>query len=147
MAQSREVSELWDMIRTSIDNNQHSDVRSSYNKSQSSVANGHAAPIYGVLASSLNISPLDACRVYGFSAARDTVSAAVRLNLVGPMEGLSILDGVARGAVEEGLEDGLVSMREGETQKQWLNSIATCAPLMDTVQPLHDLLSVRLFRT
>jgi len=130
MAQSREVSELWDMIRTSID-----------------VANGHAAPIYGVLASSLNISPLDACRVYGFSAARDTVSAAVRLNLVGPMEGLSILDGVARGAVEEGLEDGLLGMRVGETQKQWLNSIATCAPLMDTVQPLHDLLSVRLFRT
>jgi len=147
MAQSREVSELWDMIRTSIDNNQHIDVGSSYNKWQSSVANGHAAPIYGVLASSLNISPLDACRVYVFSAARDTVSAAVRLNLVGPMEGLSILDGVARGAVENGLEDSLVGMRVGETQKQWLNSIATCAPLMDTVQPLHDLLSVRLFRT
>ena len=144
--QSRNISELWDLIRVSID--QHR-------------ANGHAAPIYGILSASLNISPLDACRVFAFGAARDTVSTAVRLNLVGPMEGLKILDGVGRGAVEEGLEEGITSLaRNGdhdgehaspsrkEAQLQhWLHSVATCAPVMDTVQPLHDLLSVRLFRT
>ena len=142
--QSRNISELWNLIRVSID--QHR-------------ANGHAAPIYGILSASLNISPLDACRVFAFGAARDTVSTAVRLNLVGPMEGLKILDGVGRGAVEEGLEEGIISLaRNGdhdgahaspkEAQLQhWLHSVATCAPVMDTVQPLHDLLSVRLFRT
>jgi urease accessory protein UreF len=91
--------------------------------------------------------------------ARDAVSAAVRLNLVGPMVGLSILDDVGRGAVEEGLEMGIVGMLESyegagyrnncdETKiKLWLESVASCAPLMDTVQPLHDLLAARLFRT
>ena len=163
---SKKVSELWDLIRESIDvgsasmaddnTNVTSQSTRLLNTSQS-FANGHAAPIYGILCASLKISPLDACRVFAFGAARDTVSAAVRLNLVGPMEGLSILDGVGRGAVEEGLEGGLVGMlgsdgghtmntRE-EQLKHWLHSVATCAPVMDTVQPLHDLLSVRLFRT
>ena len=161
---SKKVSELWDLIRESIDvgsssmadDNFESQSKRSLNTSQS-FANGHSAPIYGILCASLKIPPLDACRVFAFGAARDTVSAAVRLNLVGPMEGLSILDGVGRGAVEEGLEGGLVGMlgsdgchttntRE-EQLKHWLHSVATSAPVMDTVQPLHDLLSVRLFRT
>ena len=154
LSQSKEVSELWGLIRRSIDP-----------KVSPSLSNGHAAPIYGILSASLGISPLDACRVFAFGAARDTVSAAVRLNLVGPMVGLSILDGVGRGAVEEGLEMGIVGMLressdglglrrsdrgydERSTQlESWLHSVATCAPLMDTVQPLHDLLSARLFRT
>ena len=153
-SQSREVSELWGLIRRSIDP-----------KVSPSLSNGHAAPIYGILSASLGMSPLDACRVFAFGAARDTVSAAVRLNLIGPMVGLSILDGVGRGAVQEGLEMGIVGMlRESSdglglrrsdrgydkrsTQlESWLHSVATCAPLMDTVQPLHDLLSARLFRT
>ena len=109
---------------------------------------------------------MDACRVFGFGAARDAVSAALRLNLVGPLAGLSILDRVGRGAVEEGLEEGLVGMlhvsyggRDSEAYgaggfgtreeklERWLRSAATCAPVLDTVQPLHDLLLVRLFRT
>jgi urease accessory protein UreF/urease accessory protein UreH len=153
-SQSREVSELWELIRRSIDP-----------KVSPSLSNGHAAPIYGILLASLGISPLDACRVFAFGAARDTVSAAVRLNLVGPMVGLSILDGVGRSAVEEGLEMGIFGMlRESSnglglrksdrghdkrsTQlESWLHSVATCAPVIDTVQPLHDLLSARLFRT
>ena len=69
------------------------------------------------------------------------------------------MDGAGRGAVEEGLEEGLtgmvksslnegvVSRAENEQLKCWLNSAAACAPMMDTAQPLHDILSVRLFRT
>ena len=157
---SKEVSGLWDLVRKSIDvdsaSMESSQSTRSLNTSQS-FANGHAAPIYGILCASLKIPPLDACRVFAFGAASDTVSSAVRLNLVGPMEGLFILDGVGRGAVEEGLEGGLVGMlgsegghttntREGQLN-HWLHSVATCAPVMDTVQPLHDLLQVRLFRT
>lgn len=161
-SKSREVSELWELIHQSIDPKVS---QSSRSFATPSLSNGHAAPIYGILSASLGISPLDACRVFAFGAARDTVSAAIRLNLVGPMVGLSILDGVGRGAVEEGLEMGIVGMlcesSEGlalrksdgkyeiwNTQlESWLHSVATCAPMMDTVQPLHDLLSSRLFRT
>jgi urease accessory protein UreF len=138
---NREILELWEKIRQSIDNHEASYV-------------GHAAPIYGILSASLGMSPLDACRIFAFGAARDTVSAAVRLNLVGPMEGLSILDRDGRVAAEEGLEEGLLGMlRSGECMtreaklEHWLTSVATCAPVLDTIQPIHDLLSVRLFRT
>jgi hypothetical protein len=153
---NRNVAELWELIRQSAD---HKGRQSSRSLVTTPLANGHAAPIYGIFASSLGISPLDACRVFSFGIARDVVSAAVRLNLVGPMVGLSILDGVGRGAAEEGLEMGIVGMlksNEGECFrnhcdetkiKSWLHSVASCAPLMDTVQPLHDLLAARLFRT
>jgi urease accessory protein UreH/urease accessory protein UreF len=158
-SQSREVSELWKLIRQSVDPTVS---QSSRTFTTPSLPTGHAAPIYGILSASLGISPLDACRVFAFGAARDTVSAAVRLNLVGPMVGLSILDGVGRGAVDEGLELGFVGMirdsdgvrksaKENEKMnpqfESWLHSAATCAPVMDTVQPLHDLLAARLFRT
>ncbi|KAL7476360.1 hypothetical protein ACHAW6_002228 [Cyclotella cf. meneghiniana] len=114
----------------------------------------HASPIYGILAASLKIPPLDACRVFSFGAARDTVSAAVRLNLLGPVAGLSLMNQVGRVAVEDGLEEGLLSMSHSRPDhsatkgyKAWLESASTCAPMMDVVQPCHDLLSVRLFRT
>lgn len=114
----------------------------------------HASPVYGILAASLKIPPLNACRVFSFGAARDTVSAAVRLNLLGPVAGLSLMNQVGRVAVEDGLEEGLLSMSHSHPDhsatkgyKAWLESASTCAPMMDVVQPCHDLLSVRLFRT
>ena len=161
----REVSELWELIRHSID--AKITQTNSSNVSPQQFAYGHAAPIYGILSASLGISPMDSCRVFAFGAARDSVSAAVRLNLIGPTAGLSILDGVGRNAVEKGLEEGLLGMTSennpvlrgntsvddlvDETRKtqleRWLRSVATCAPLTDTAQPLHDLLSLRLFKT
>ena len=150
-------TEALELIRQSIDTTTKGFPGTLHESNRASMAKGHAAPIYGIISASLGIPPLDACRVFAFGAARDTISAAVRLNLVGPMEGLSILDRVGRVAVEEGLDEGLAGMVRGSfdaediTQeaklKQWLHSVATCAPVMDAVQPLHDLLSVRLFRT
>ncbi|KAL3796382.1 hypothetical protein HJC23_004179 [Cyclotella cryptica] len=139
------TSKLWRYIRGSISD------RNTVEAQGSPTIKGHAAPIYGILAASLKIPPLDSCRVFSFGVARDTVSAAVRLNLLGPVAGLSLLDQVGRIAVEQGLEEGLLSMSCRHTDrlpsKAWLESAATCAPLMDVVQPCHDLLSVRLFRT
>lgn len=160
-SQGRNISVLWELIRRSID----AKVSQSNNSSTSSqqLAYGHSAPIYGILSASLGISPMDSCRVFAFGAARDSVSAAVRLNLIGPTAGLSILDGIGRGAVEKGLEEGLLGMvsknlsngsrsdelaeTRDEELETWLRSVATCAPLVDTIQPLHDILSLRLFKT
>jgi urease accessory protein len=142
---------LWQLIRRSIDDKS---IAQSHQTSLKT-AKGHAAPIYGILSASLGVPPLDACRVFAFAAARDSVSAAVRLNLLGPVAGLLVLNQVGRKAVEEGLEEGLMKMFHCTDPdmsicgryKQWLDSASTCAPLMDVVQPCHDMLSVRLFRT
>jgi urease accessory protein UreF len=144
-----ETTNFLESIRASINDK-------SLDKSHSSIfAKGHAAPMYGVLAGSIGMSPLDACRVFAFGAARDSVSAAVRLNLIGPVAGLSLLNDVGRGAVEKGLEEGLLSMSACTAQsdsvteryRHWLRSASTCAPVMDVIQPCHDMLAVRLFRT
>ena len=160
-SQGREVTDLWELIRRSVDTKMTQS--NNINTSPQHLAYGHAAPIYGILSASLGISPMDSCRVFAFGVARDSVSAAVRLNLIGPTEGLSILDSVGRHAVEKGLEEGLLGVisenlvngsssdelaekRDAQLDR-WLRSVATCAPLVDTIQPLHDLLSLRLFKT
>lgn len=142
------ATDLWTLISQSIDNND-----------ERSMAKGHAAPIYGILSATLGITPLDCCRVFAFGATRDAVSAAVRLNLIGPMAGLTLLDKVGRKAVEDGLEEGLIGMLQSSRDlspdefssqariKYWLQSVHTCAPVLDASQPLADILSVRLFRT
>lgn len=150
-----EITNLWKYIKASINN------KSNYQESlligsQSLQHSGvHAAPLYGLLAGSLGIPPLDACRLFSFGAARDSVSAAVRLNLLGPVAGLSLLSKIGQQAIEEGTEDALLSMiachdinnSVKELYKDCLRCATTCAPLMDAAQPCHDLLSVRLFRT
>jgi urease accessory protein len=142
------ATDLWTLISQSIDNND-----------ERSMAKGHAAPIYGILSATLGITPLDCCRVFAFGATRDAVSAAVRLNLIGPMAGLTLLDKIGRKAVEDGLEEGLIGMLQSSRDlspdefssqariKYWLQSVHTCAPVLDASQPLADILSVRLFRT
>mmetsp|Transcript_32124 Transcript_32124/g.63985 ORF Transcript_32124/g.63985 Transcript_32124/m.63985 type:complete len:839 (+) Transcript_32124:2-2518(+) len=147
----RSLFQLWELMRKIID--QHH--IESFSSVDSFKPHGHAFPIYGMMSASMGLSPLDSCRMYSFGAARDAVSAAVRLNLIGPMAGLALLDDAGFVGVNEGLEAGLLGMLSGkekdgnEEEKivNWLKSAATCAPMMDAVQPCHDMLSVRLFRT
>jgi hypothetical protein len=154
-------ADLWALISQSIDTNAIETIHTRRQSANDKISQptGHAAPIYGILSATLGITPLDSCRVFAFGAARDAVSAAVRLNLIGPMSGLSLLDRVGRKAVEDGLEEGLVGMLHSSRElspdefcsaariDSWLQSVHTCAPMLDTAQPLADLLSVRLFRT
>lgn len=150
-----EVTKLWKYMKATINdksNHQESFLIGSQSPRHSRV---HAAPLYGLLAGSLGISPLDACRLFAFGAARDSVSAAVRLNLLGPVAGLSLLSKIGHRAVEEGAEEALLSLSAcrtmdnsvNELYKDCLSCATTCAPVMDVAQPCHDLLSVRLFRT
>ena len=56
---------------------------------------GHLAPIFGIVLSLLGITnPHMACHMLAYSMARDMVSAAVRLNAIGPLASVSILDRV-----------------------------------------------------
>lgn len=120
---------------------------------------GHVAPIFGIVCSSLGLShdANEACRLLGYCTARDIVSAAVRLNLVGPMAGVALLDSCMT-AVEEGIasaraqHQAVDDAREDENgEASVINSrmiqASTCAPIVETVHPCHEILSVRLFRT
>jgi len=136
-------SELFEMIRSSIDTPSGNDASSF----------GHSALIYGILCASLRVSPIDSCRVYSFGATRDAMSAAVRLNLTGPLEGLAVMDEVGHKAVEEGIMHGMRGIEKyigngiGPKEISWVDCATTCAPMVDAAQPIHDELSMRLFRT
>jgi urease accessory protein UreF len=104
---------------------------------------GHLASTFGVVAALLELSEDQACRLMGFCVARDIVSASVRLNLVGPMAGVKLLAG-AQEAAEEGI---VASQQHVDNGGNPLASAAGCSPVVDAIQPCHDLLAVRLFRT
>jgi urease accessory protein len=112
---------------------------------------GHLGPTFGVVAALLDLSEDQACRLMGFCVARDIVSASVRLNLTGPMAGVKLLRQAQRAA-----EEGIVASQQRQQQQgsngndernSSLKAAAGCSPVLDAIQPVHDLLAVRLFRT
>jgi urease accessory protein len=104
--------------------------------------NGHAhlAIVFGLVASSLALKEAEAAQLFGYCAARDMVSAAIRLNLIGPLAGVTLLDS-CWGVVNEGVATAVENEKEGGPIS------STCSPIAETVHPCHDLLSTRLFRT
>merc|ERR1740139_2100080 len=70
---------------------------------QRTTTTGHFGPLFGLMGGYLGIGADETCQIMGYCAARDMVSAAVRLNLLGPTAGVTVLDG-AFGAVREGVE-------------------------------------------
>jgi urease accessory protein len=100
-------------------------------------ANCHLASIFGVVTALHGLNAAQACQLLGYCVARDLVSAAVRMNLLGPMAGVGVL-GRAHRAASIGIDEGSSKM---PTQA------SSCAPMLDLIQPCHDLLATRLFRT
>ena len=95
---------------------------------------GHLATVLGVVTALWELTDEQACQLLSYCAARDTVSAAVRLNLVGPLASVGMIADAQEAAEQSiGTSD--------------LSTAAGCAPAIDAVQPCHDLLSTRLFRT
>lgn len=118
------------------------------NTTDSADTTGHMAPLLGMLGAALQLQPNEACHLLGYCVARDIVSAAVRLNLIGPLASVGLLS-KAQSAAEEGITTALVRKQTGSQDNLlWSNQfIGGCAPVVDTVHPSHDLLAVRLFRT
>jgi urease accessory protein UreH/urease accessory protein UreF len=113
-----------------------------------STTSGHVAPLFGILGNALGLTDEQACHLMGFCAARDIVSAALRLNLIGPLESVAVLSR-AQAAAQEGIQ-----IHSGESHSQlhadllWTDPVhGGCAPILDAIHPCHDMLSVRLFRT
>ena len=119
------------------------------NSSNSTTA-GHVAPLFGIVGAALQLQPEETCHLLGYCVARDIVSAAVRLNLIGPLASVGLLS-KAQSSAEEGVTASL--LRHDEAGKDGANLLWSqtltggCAPVVDAVHPSHDLLAVRLFRT
>ncbi|KAG7592553.1 Urease accessory protein UreF [Arabidopsis thaliana x Arabidopsis arenosa] len=95
----------------------------------------HHAPIFGLVCGLLGMDPETSQRAYLFVTLRDVLSAATRLNIVGPM-GASVMQHRIAIVAETVLE-------------KWMDREASEAcqtsPLLDVVQGCHGYLFSRLF--
>lgn len=97
----------------------------------------HFAPIFGVCLKQLQVGRETALRLFVFGHLRGLLAAAVRLNIVGPMEAQKLQHQLA-GLAEEVVQRGSTLT---------LNDLAQTAPLLDLWQGAQDRLYSRLFQT
>ena len=97
----------------------------------------HLAPIFGRLAVRLGVSVERASRLLLFFTLRGTISSAVRLGIVGPMEGQAIQANFSARA--EQLAVAALGVRADDA--------AQTAPILDLLQGSHDRLYSRLFQS
>ena len=97
----------------------------------------HLAPAFGAVTGVLGLTGGTAVRVFVFMQLRSAIAAAVRLNIVGPMEGQMIqleLSAEAESVVTLGMKLGL-------------EDLAQTNPLLDLWQGAQDRLYSRLFQS
>lgn len=97
----------------------------------------HLAPVFGAMTRRLNILHQDAVRLFVFLHLRSAVAAAVRLNVVGPMEGQVIQSQLCEEA------ENVVQRGSSMT----LDDLAQTAPLLEIWQSAQDRLYSRLFQS
>jgi urease accessory protein len=95
----------------------------------------HHAPAFGAIFGMLGMAAEETSAAYLHGAMRGVLSAAVRLNLVGPLEAQRILASRAS------------SMRDALTRTPALEDVAQTAPLIELWGALHDHLDARLFQS
>ncbi|XP_058107543.1 urease accessory protein F isoform X2 [Magnolia sinica] len=95
----------------------------------------HHAPVFGLISGLLGFDSGTCQRAYMFMTMRDVISAATRLNLVGPL-GASVLQHQIAHAAEGMVEKWMDRPIEDACQT---------APLLDVVQGCHGYLFSRLF--
>jgi urease accessory protein len=97
----------------------------------------HFAPLLGATLHAAGVERDDAARMFLFGVARGTISAAVRLGIVGTNEGQRVLAGC-------GEHMDRIVRRCGELA---IDDAAQTSPLIDLWQASHDRLYSRLFQS
>jgi urease accessory protein len=100
-------------------------------------ARAHFASVFGVVVRLLSLEAAAAARLFVFTQLRGSISAAVRLNIVGPGEGQSIQHRLTDAAEGAARRFGQVTLEDA----------AQIAPLLDLWQGTQDRLYSRLFQT
>jgi len=104
---------------------------------KSEIRFAHFAPVFGACLRRLDISREITARMFFFNHLRGVLAAAVRLNIVGPMEA-------------QGLQQKLLPKTEiilNQCESLSLDEIAQTAPLLDLWQGAQDRLYSRLFQS
>jgi urease accessory protein len=97
----------------------------------------HLAPVFGAVTFQLGISLEKSLQIFLYTLLRDLVSAAVRLNIIGPHAGQQLL-------VELVPELQIAVRRSADVE---LDEIAQTAPIVEILQVNHDRLYSRLFQS
>lgn len=97
----------------------------------------HLAPVFGIVTAGLKLTRTETTHAFLYQTLRGLVSSAVRLSIVGPLEGQRIqaefspeLDDIAAAA-----------------EKLTLDDLSQCSPLQDLFQATQDRLYSRLFQS
>ena len=98
---------------------------------------GHLAPVFGVVMCKLGLGLDRTQRLFLFGSLRGLISSAVRLGVVGPLEGQSIQHALAPFAET-------ILKRSSEAS---LAEVTQTAPVIDILQASHDRLYSRLFQS
>jgi urease accessory protein len=98
---------------------------------------GHFAPVFGVVARTLGLERCRAGRMFFFQHLRGLVAAAIRLGIVGPMEGQALQHRLSQPAREILAQCGSLPVAVA----------AQTAPLMEIWQATQDRLYSRLFQS
>ncbi len=99
--------------------------------------NGHFGPVFGAVCGLVHIEPLAAVRLLLFGTVRQTLSAAVRLGIMGSLESLPMLHAMTN-LMDQAAESALNRLPE---------HAAMACPLVDICQSSHDRLYSRLFQS
>lgn len=114
---------------------------------------GHLATSFGAVAGSLGLSSARAARLFAYLTLRDTLSAATRLNLVGPLRAGALLrrcSGRVEALAAEAARGAARAAGDAEARGACAAAAAArraagASPLVDVVQGGHDALYSRLF--
>lgn len=98
---------------------------------------GHMTPVFGRLAQLLDLNGEEAVRLFIFTQLRGWISSAVRLNIVGPLEGQRVQHQLGADMERCASQFGTIPLEE----------VAQTAPLLDLWQGTQDRLYSRLFQT
>jgi urease accessory protein len=98
---------------------------------------GHFAPVFGAVARTLGLERSRAARLFFFLHLRGLIAAAIRLGIVGPMEGQALQDRLSLAACE--------IMTQCDTLP--VTQAAQTAPLLEIWQGTQDRLYSRLFQS
>ena len=97
----------------------------------------HFAPIFGTALNLLKIERSECARLFLFLSLRGYISSAIRLGIVGPLEGQALQFRLSTHADH-------VCQKCGDLP---LSELAQTAPILDLYQGAHDRLYSRLFQT
>lgn len=98
---------------------------------------GHYAPIFGACLRALDLDDVRTGRLFLFVHIRGLLSAAVRLNIVGPLEAQSLQHRLGP----------RIELTRQECASMTLADLAQPSPLLDLWQGAHDRLYSRLFQS